>query len=460
MSYRQLPPPPPDRTHLQFQPAPQLAGPGGAYGPIATRVDQIIPGQFTIDFGMAKPRSVTGIQAILWLFAVLAAGGDLFSALSMAESLNPFGVLSLIYAIYATIQAVITPLQIARGKRWAWVWGVASAILGIAVALTTTMFGMSVIEYTTLPVILGIAVGLVYTVLLVLLLSKSAREWILMHRVQRGEVPVQGAPGPGMVLMARQVAPERLQAKPVSVTFVQVAMWVLALSPLAWIWVGIRWAEVGFLEYREDGSSYLDASSPWDYFLESDLVLLGALGVAASVVLMVLALVSVIGLQRGRFWARVFTPIWVGLMIIGGLVWVVEGNLMAMDLDGHRYKDRLFPLAMTALVTGIAVTLIAILVFVMLFRKGVRSWAPGAQTAMVYMQAGPGFVPQQEGPQYPVQNEVPVPPMPNEAVAPPAPMPMPPNRAPAGPQRYPLGQCPIHRHHPCQCALPQQPAVR
>jgi hypothetical protein len=173
--------------------APQLAGPGGAYGPPATRADQIVPGTSPVDLAMAKPRAVTGVQTILWVFAVLAAGGDLIAALTMAENLNPLSLISLIYAIYATIQAVVTPLQIAQGKRWAWVWAVVSAALGIAVALTATMFGMTLLDRTTWPVLGGIAVGLLYTALLVLLLSKPARAWVLMNRVKRGEVTMAQA---------------------------------------------------------------------------------------------------------------------------------------------------------------------------------------------------------------------------------------------------------------------------
>lgn len=167
--------------------APQLAGPGGAYGQPAVRADQIVPGG-AVDLGMAKPRTVTGIQAVLWLFAVLAAGGDLIAALTMAENLNPLSLISLVYAIYATIQAVVTPLQIAQGKRWAWLWAVVSAVLGIAVALTATMFGMTILDRTTWPVLGGIAVGLLYAALLALLLSKPARAWVLMNRVKRGEI--------------------------------------------------------------------------------------------------------------------------------------------------------------------------------------------------------------------------------------------------------------------------------
>lgn len=187
MSYQQPP---------RIQRDPRLAGPGGAYGPVQARPDQIGPGPNTVDLGMAKPRTVTAIQAILWLFAVLAAGTDVYMALSMAENLNPLTLISLIYAIYATIQAVVTPLQIAQGKRWAWTWGVVSAILGIAIALATTMFGMSVLDRTTLPAVLGLAVGLVYTVLLVLLVSKPARAWVLMNRVRRGEIPFQAGLAP------------------------------------------------------------------------------------------------------------------------------------------------------------------------------------------------------------------------------------------------------------------------
>lgn len=182
MSYQQSP---------GLQRDPRLAGPGGAYGPIATA-----PGPVAIDLAMAKPRAVSGIQAVLWVFAVLAAGGDLIAALTMAENLNPLSLISLIYAIYATIQAVVTPLQIAQGKRWAWIWAVVSAALGIAVALTATMFGMTLLDRTTWPVLGGIAVGLLYTALLVLLLSKPARAWVLMNRVKRGEITMQQAVRP------------------------------------------------------------------------------------------------------------------------------------------------------------------------------------------------------------------------------------------------------------------------
>ncbi|GAA2134550.1 hypothetical protein [Glycomyces algeriensis] len=177
---------------MSFNQAPPLAGPGGAYGPVPARADQIVPGG-AVDLGMAKPRTVTGIQTILWLFAVLAAGGDLIAALTMAEKLNPLSLISLVYAIYATIQAVVTPLQIAQGKRWAWIWAVVSAVLGIAVALTATMFGMTILDRTTWPVLGGIAVGLLYAALLALLLSKPARAWILMNRVKRGEITMQQA---------------------------------------------------------------------------------------------------------------------------------------------------------------------------------------------------------------------------------------------------------------------------
>lgn len=389
MSYNQLPPPPPDRVGMQPGGAyggPQLAGPGGAYGPMQHSPDQPIPGQLPPpEMTMAKPRSILGIQVILWIFAALAAIGDLFSVMNAVEYEDPLALIGLAFAVYSTIQSIITPIHITRGKRWAWIWALVSAILGLAIAAFAIVFGLSVIELTPVPMLIGVVLGGLYTTLTVLLSSKSAREWILMHRVQRGEVPVHGTPGPGMVPVAIQVEAERPDTKPGSVTAVQLMLWMLALLPLVFVWVGLRWAEAVF-ESGED--TWTDASSGFGYFMETDFVLLAIPAGAGLVVIGTLAIISAVGLQRGRFWARVFTPIWVGLMVIGGGCWVLAGNAVVMDLDGDPLKDELFPVLMTQLVAGIAFTLIAILAFIMVFLRGVRSWAGGKQTVIEYRPAG------------------------------------------------------------------------
>ncbi|GAA2305143.1 hypothetical protein GCM10009853_072770 [Glycomyces scopariae] len=47
-----------------------------------------------------------------------------------------------------------------------------------------------------------------------LLYSKPVREWILMHRAQRGEIAIEGVPGPGMMLMAERTTLARYPARP------------------------------------------------------------------------------------------------------------------------------------------------------------------------------------------------------------------------------------------------------
>lgn len=410
MSYKQLPPPPPDRVGMQPpyggpQPGgpyggPQLAGPGGAYGQVQVSPDQPIPGQLpSPEMTMAKPRSILGIQVILWIFAALAAVADLMSAMSMANVFHPLSLIGLAFAVYSTIQSIVTPIHITRGKRWAWIWALISAILGLAIAAFAIVFGLSVIELTPLPLLIGVALGGLYLTLTILLGSKSAREWILMHRVQRGEVPLQGVPGPGMVPVAVQVEAERPEAKPGSITAVQLMLWVLALLPLIWIWVGLRTAEVDFADGLE---SWESASSPFDLFMDSDLMLFGVLGAVAFAVLATLAIISAVSLERGRFWTRVYTPIWVGLIAVAGVMWVIAANINAMDHDGDPNEDELFTVAMVALGTGILFTVLAVTAFIMMFLRGVRTWAPGQQTVISY-QAGTQGQPMPAPPNYPQQ---------------------------------------------------------
>ncbi|WP_205326239.1 hypothetical protein [Glycomyces sp. YM15] len=385
MSYNQLPPPPPDRVGMQPggpHGGPQPAGPGGAYGPIDTPIGrhglgQQGPGQLPpLELTMAKPRSILGIQVILWIFAALAAIGDLFSVMSMVEYEDPISLIGLAFAVYSTIQSMITPVQITRGKRWAWIWALVSAILGLAIAAFAIVFGLSVIEVTPVPVLIGVVLGGLYTTLTVLLSSKSAREWILMHRVQRGEVESIGVPVPGARGVLVEVVPERPETKPGSVTFVQLALWFVALLPLVWIWVGLRFAQ---LEFEDGLEVWESASSPFDHFMETDLMLLGVLGASGFAGLGTLAIISAVGLQRGRFWARVHTPIWVGLIAVAGAMWVLASSLNAVDADSDS-----FTVFMVATVAGGVFTVLAVTAFILVFQRGVRSWAPGQQTVISY----------------------------------------------------------------------------
>ena len=111
-----MPPPPPDRMHLQYQPAPPSQpgppqmGPGGAYGPAQYAPEQPVPGQMpspalsasaTLASGQLvqrKPGTVTGIQVILYIFLAVSVIGNVFSVMSMVEFFNPFSLISLAFA--------------------------------------------------------------------------------------------------------------------------------------------------------------------------------------------------------------------------------------------------------------------------------------------------------------------------------------------------------------------------
>ncbi|MDN3238802.1 hypothetical protein [Glycomyces tritici] len=386
MSYNQLPPPPPDRVGMQPggpYGGPQLAGPGGAYGPIESPIGQPVPGRLPPpEMTMAKPRSILGIQVILWILAAVAAVGDLFSVMNAIEYENPLALIGLAFAVYSTIQSMITPVQITRGKRWAWIWALVSAVLGLAIAAFAIVFGLSVIELTPLPVLIGVVLGGLYGTLTVLLGSKSARGWILMHRIERGEVRSIGFPAPGARGVLVELEPERPETKPGSVTFVQLALWFLALLALTWVWVGLRFAQLDF----EDGlDSWESASSPFDHFMDSDLMLLGVTGVVGFAVLGTLAIISAVGLQRGRFWARVFTPVWVGLATVAGAMWVLATSVNATESGSDA-----FTVYIVATAAGGVFTVLAVLAFIMVFLRGVRSWTPGRQTVVSYEPGAQG----------------------------------------------------------------------
>jgi hypothetical protein len=392
MSYNQLPPPPPDRVGMPPggpYGGPQLARPGGAYGPIEHSPSQPVPGQLPPpEMTMAKPRSILGIQVILWIFTAIAAIGDLFSVMSLVEYGNPLTLLSLAYSVYATIQAVLSPAQIERGKRWVWIWNVVNSAIATVGALAIILISLPYADVTPVPILIGLAIGGLQGTLFVLLLTRSARDWITMHRIERGEIKSIGVLAPGARGVLVRIAAERPATKPGSVTFVQLAVWLLALLPLVWIWVGLRRAEVVFERGLEEWEE--PASSAFDYFMQTDYMLFGILGSVAFTVLATLAIISAVSLQRGRFWTRVYTPIWVGPAAVAGSMWVIAMSLEVLDLEGESDNVELFSLAKIALTAGILFTVLAVLAFIVVFLRGVRSWAPGQQTVISYEAGAQG----------------------------------------------------------------------
>ncbi|MEU5874635.1 DUF3824 domain-containing protein [Glycomyces sp. NPDC047369] len=387
-----FPPPPPDRTHLQYQPAPppppQQAGPGGAYGPVQQRPGQPLPGQAPPPAAsMAKPGTITGIQVILWIFTALAGIGDIGSAIGLVGYFNPFSLIGLAFAVYSTVQALASGVHITRGKRWAWIWSLVTAILGLALSAVAIVFGVIYIETGWPSLLVGVVLAGLYGTLLGLLCSKSARRWILMHRIRRGEVQIAGAAGPGGYV---QAAPERPATRPGAATFAAVlAGLVVALA--AWTAFGAIWTMValsngGFgLEYMAFGYG-------------TGLTLVSA---ATAVLTVVFALITALGVLRGSFGARVFTVVWTSILV---LPWGLLGTAQTMDFV--RYGDHTLPPdRMNWIVTVIRQDLTAALVialFIAVLTPAVRSWTPGKGAAaliVVVPQAPYGPPPQGAYPQ-------------------------------------------------------------
>nr|BFF26020.1 hypothetical protein GCM10025732_39850 [Glycomyces mayteni] len=344
MPQQQLLPPPVDWMQLRYGAVPVPAGPGGAYGPVAP-----VPGAVPqMAFTMRKPRNVAWVQTLLWVFAAVTAVVDLLTAVVMTRDFHPLSLAGLAYALYATVQSLVTPMQIGRGKRWAWVWALTSAVIGLVLAIGTTMAGMSLVRMAPGVVPFAAVVGALYLVLILLLCSKPVREWMLMHRAQRGRARMEGAPGPGMALSAVYRSPQRTVERPRSLAWAQVVFWAVALVPLGWAVTGM-WA------------------------------------VGATAALAALALTSSVGLNRGRFWARVFTLVWLSLVGIGSGGAIVPGLLLATGTFGVGGVEMQAGMAV-ALSFGLGFAL-ACIAFGLMFTTGVRRWTPPAELVLVFREA-------------------------------------------------------------------------
>lgn len=418
-----MPPPPPDRMHLQYQPAPppppgpQQMGPGGAYGPVQYSPEQPVPGQVPVSatlasgFAQSKPGTITGIQVILYVFLAISAIGNVFSIMSMVELFNPFSLISLAFAVYSAIQSLASGVQIARGKRWAWIWSLVSAIFGLALSLTGFIFGTVMFDSGG-DVMLAVAAVLValYGTLLGLLCSKSARQWILMHRIQRGEVQVPGAAMGGMPGaapmggMAPQgpVAPQRPETRPGAVTFAAIVIGIVGAIAVWRSWEIIRDANE-FVEWAKENGS----SSPGSYSVFESLF--GGYSfpqpghwVIAYAVILVCAVITIPALLKGTAFGRIFGLIWsiaaVGVagfamyFVIDTYNTFVAGSGMPL-FSGPRPLGWYF-LGMIAFMVGTVMILIAMLL------PGVKAWTPIKPVTPLVMMVpvGQPQAPQQAGP--------------------------------------------------------------
>ncbi|GAA2134544.1 hypothetical protein [Glycomyces algeriensis] len=409
-----MPPPPPDRMHLQYQPAPpppqgpQQMGPAGAYGPAQYAPGQPVPGQMPVgmspsamlasgQFAQVKPGTITGIQVILYIFLALSAIGNVFSIMGMVEFFNPFSLIGLGFAVYSAIQSLASGVQISRGKRWAWIWSLVSAILGLALACTGIVYG-TIFWDTGGDVMLLITCPLaaLYGTLLILLCTKSARQWILMHRIQRGEVQVPGMPmgampgmgGTGGTAQA-PAAPQRPDTRPAAATFL-VAVLGLTVALSAWTVYGSVRSMMMLA-----GTAAMDFHDPALMYGARIALIAGCVAFLA----LVGALISALGVHRGKFGARVYTLIWTPL------VFLCAALLAFVNLREYlHWADVMPPPARTAwtidIVLDLALVALIVTAFITVLTPAVKSWTPGkpAVANIVFVPMGQPQAPQQPGP--------------------------------------------------------------
>jgi hypothetical protein len=412
-----MPPPPPDRMHLQYQPAPppqpgpQQMGPGGAYGPAQYAPGQPVPGQMPSPaLSMSKPGTITGIQVILYIFLAVSAIGNVFSVMSMVEFFNPFSLIGLAFAVYSAIQSLASGVQIARGKRWAWIWSLVSAILGLVLAAVMNVWG--IIYWDTggdVTLLIGVPLAGLYGTLLGLLCSKSARQWILMHRIQRGEVQVPGMPVgamngmPGNAFGAAPQGPaERPETRPGAATFMLVALGLI-LAICVWTLYG---AIRSLLMLNNTfGTDFNDPALLYG----SRLPLMEGL---AAVLILVCALISAIGVQRGKAGGRVFTLVWTPMLFLAA-----GFSTFSITMEAVHFLDLMLPQARTnwiiVLVRDYALLTLIVVAFIAALTPGVKAWTPGKPaTALIMMvpmgqpqPQQPGYGPQQQQGGYPQQQQ-------------------------------------------------------
>lgn len=404
-----------------------MAGPGGAYGRIETPSGQPVPGQLPPPaMTMTKPGTVTGIQVILWIFVAISAAADVASAISLVEYFSVWGIVGLGFAVYSTIQSLITPIHIARGKRWAWIWQLIGTILGLLLALASLVFGVIYIDEAPISLVIGIALTGLYGTLFGLLLSKSARQWILMHRIQRGEVQMsgmqgmqgmQGMGGPAMggPGMGAPSEPERPASRPGLATFAVIAIWLFAALtaygiyvPVASIMEAAEWTGRSFFEVLTSGR----------------VEVYGWGGILLMPVLLICAVITAPLLTKGRTGARIFAVIWsiAAMPLTATLLWFTNDEYQSfrrvwLDMAGTPSDFGGIGAANTEWIILIAsqalLVILSLLIFVLMLLPGVKRWTPSKpKTPLIMMvpmgqmqgapqQAPPpgGYAPQGPAPQ-------------------------------------------------------------
>lgn len=188
--------------------------------------------------------------------------------------------------------------------------------------------------------------------------------------------------------------------KPVAVILIQVAVFVVALSTPALILLMLQrlvgliaarsnWAAIG-LDAGESEATPMDLART-EFLTEFTVVL------SLPVLLTILATISAIGLHRRRRWARILTAIWSGIFLLPMAAWAVGCSILWATVETPTgVKDYFIgpidPITLNA-VAGIAAFVCILLVFILIFTRGVRQWAPKRSTAGPNALGPPGPAP-------------------------------------------------------------------
>ncbi|WP_211116279.1 hypothetical protein [Glycomyces buryatensis] len=243
-----------------------------------------------------------------------------------------------------------------------------------------------------------------------------------------------------------QDTPDR---KPKSVTFLQVAVFVIALCSTA-LYFLLMQRLVGMIGTAESWRG-LDVgvdpdSTPMD-LATGEYLWAFAFVLGLPVVLLILALLSAIGMQKRKRWARILTAVWIGIFLLPFAAWAAGAVLIRMASGVPTGTKDYFigpidPLTLNA-IAGPFLFVCALVVFILALKRGARQWAPKksatgfagqAPGAPAPFGAPQGFAPQQ---------------MPQQA---------PPGQFQQSPQQTPPGQFPQAPQQQGQFTPPQQQA--
>lgn len=155
-------------------------GPGGAYGHQSTSAAPV-PGQLPPPPDK-KPSTVTAIQIILWIFSAISALAELYSMVTAFRDFTIWALLAILVTGYFTVQSLVTPIYIERGRRWAWNLTLISATIGATFGVFMVMMVVAVPEMPIYFALLAFVYTGLYITLIGLLCSRSAWLWMVLHQ--------------------------------------------------------------------------------------------------------------------------------------------------------------------------------------------------------------------------------------------------------------------------------------